>query len=274
MPSALKIRSTSSPASGFLEREQPGQGLDDGDGGAEAGEDLGEFRADRPAAQHDQRLGYPFGLNYLPVRPERGAGQPVQRGDRGIGADVDHDALAGLEDPGAPGAGDRHLAGSGDLPAAADQVAALTGEPVGRHLVVPVVGGLVPDPPGDRRPVGGDLGRPGQAGHPPGLGDQIGGADHHLGWHASEIGAFPADQAGFDPGHVQARFGQRPGRVFAAGPQADHHHIRMLWFAHAGLLPCVASHHAAPARSGLPFRGNSPMGAKGREAGIPGRAFL
>ena len=89
-----------------------------------------------------------------------------------------------------------------------------------------------------------------------------------------EVGAFPADKAGFDPSDVQPGFGQRPGRVFAAGPQADHHHVCMLWFVHAGLLPCVASHHAAPARSGIPFRGNSSDGAERRGPGNPGRGYF
>jgi len=38
MPSAVKIRSISSLASGSLEGQQPRQRLDEGDGGTEAGE--------------------------------------------------------------------------------------------------------------------------------------------------------------------------------------------------------------------------------------------
>ena len=49
---------------------------------------------------------------------------------------------------------DLDLAGTDDGGRAPHEPAALAGEPVDRDLVVPVVGGLVADPPRDRRPVG------------------------------------------------------------------------------------------------------------------------
>ena len=51
----------------------------------------------------------------------------------------------------------RHPARRGDRAVPAEQHAAQAGEPVGRRRVVPVVGGLGPDPLRDRRPVGAAL---------------------------------------------------------------------------------------------------------------------
>ena len=61
--------------------QDPIRALDDGHVTAEAGEDLREFRADRAAAQDDQRVGYPGGLDRLAVRPVRASRQAVDRRD-------------------------------------------------------------------------------------------------------------------------------------------------------------------------------------------------
>jgi hypothetical protein len=39
---------------GLLDRQQAVQGLDHGDGGAEAGKDLGELQSDRATAEHQK----------------------------------------------------------------------------------------------------------------------------------------------------------------------------------------------------------------------------
>jgi hypothetical protein len=101
------------------------------------------------------------------------------------------------------------------------EVTALAGEAVDGRLVVPVVGGFFPDPQGHRSPVRGDRRGAGQAGNPPGLGDEVGGADHHLGRHAAEVRAFAADQPRLDAGDVQARLGQGLSYVLTAWSHAQ-----------------------------------------------------
>ena len=148
------------PGLGLLQRQQPVRALDDGDPAAEPREDLAEFDADRAAAEHHQRAGYPLGLDRLVVGPERRARQARDRrhGRRGAGVDDDPaprpQHLLALTTR--PGGGHGDLAGRADPPVPADQDPALAGEPVRGHLVVPVVGGLVADPARHRRPVGGD----------------------------------------------------------------------------------------------------------------------
>jgi hypothetical protein len=131
---------------GLFERQQPRLRLDHGDLRAEAREDLGQFGADGPAAEHDHRFRHLLGLDDLPVGPVGRARQALDGRDGRCGAAGDDDAFTGAEHPRA----DRHLTGTGDGGVPADQVPALAGEPVGRHLVVPVVGGFLPDPQGDR----------------------------------------------------------------------------------------------------------------------------
>src|ERR1019366_3377985 len=109
---------------------QPGERLDHGDGGAEAGEDLGELGTDRPAAQDHERLRHLLGLNDVPVCPVRSAGQALDWRDGRIGPAPHDDALAGAEDPVALAGADGHLPGPGDLGGTADQMPALAGETV------------------------------------------------------------------------------------------------------------------------------------------------
>jgi hypothetical protein len=55
------------------------------------------------------------------------------------------------------------------------------------------------------------------------LGDEIGGADHHLRGHTAVERALPADQVSLDADDIQAGLGELLGRELAAGsePQDD-----------------------------------------------------
>ena len=108
------------------------------------------------------------------------------------------------------------------------QPAALSLEPVDGHRVVPVVGGLLADAAGHRGPCRLHGGGAGHAGHPSGLGQQVGGTDHHLGGHTPPVRTFTADQLGVHPHHVQTGLGQPTGCILAAGAHAHHDHISML----------------------------------------------
>ncbi len=83
---------------------------------------------------------------------------------------------------------------------------------VDRDLVVPVVGRLVADPLRHRSPVGLDRRRTGHAVDPARLGDQVGGADHHLARDAPVVRALAADQPRLDarPRSVRLRRAVRP----------------------------------------------------------------
>ncbi len=134
----------------LLDREQPVLRLDHRDRDAEPREDLGQFHADRTAAEHEQRRRQRRDLDRLVVGPERRAGQPVDRRDRR------RTCRRPARRPGGRRWSRRRprpCFGPTSRAGAADEAAALAGEPVDRDLVVPVVGGLVPDPRGDRRPV-------------------------------------------------------------------------------------------------------------------------
>src|SRR5487761_1423906 len=85
------------------------------------------------------------------------------------------------------------------------------------------------------RPVWAHGGRPGDAGYPAGLGQQVGGPDHHLRRNAPPVRALTADQLGLDPGHVHPGLGQPPGGVLAARTHPDHHDVGF-FDVHARLL--------------------------------------
>lgn len=93
--------------------EQAVAGLDELDGGAEAGERLGELAADRPAAEHDEGVGERLEVEDRLVRQVAGLGEPGDRWEKGRRAGGEDEAagangpLAGGEGPG------RHEAGRG-----------------------------------------------------------------------------------------------------------------------------------------------------------------
>ncbi len=219
---------------GFLGWQQPPGLLDHGDPGAEPGKNLGKFCPDRPAAQHQQRGRDPGGLDGLPVGPVGGARQAVDGRDGRLRARVDHDAPPGPEHVPAH----RDLARRGDPAVPAEQGAALAGEPVHRDLVVPVVGGFLPDPPGDRGPVRVDLRAPGQAGDPASLGQQVRRADHHLGRDAAPVGALPADQPGLHARDRQAGHGEPFRGVLTARAHAQDDDIHLV-HGHSRLHGCI-----------------------------------
>jgi hypothetical protein len=175
---------------------------------------LRELRADRAAADDRERAGQRLGGDGVAVGPVGHVGQARdrRRGRRRAGGQ--DDATAGAEHPLADG----DLARRSDAGPAADEHPTLADEPVHRHLVVPGVGRLGPDPGGDRRPVRRHGGHPGQAVDPAGLGKRARGADHHLRRHAPPIRALAADQLGLHTHHGKARLGQPPGDLLAADP--------------------------------------------------------
>jgi hypothetical protein len=203
---------------GFLEREQTVECLDDGDVDAEAGVHLGEFRADRSAAEHDDRRRQCLGFDRLVIGPERGLGEPGDRRDTSGGAGGDDHGTCGpvsvsvdLDDV------------SGDeSPATTNEGSALADEAVDRDGVVPVVGGLDSDPRGDRSPVGGHGRRAGETGDPARLGERVRRADHHLRRDATPVRALTADEARLDADDGQPGSGQVSGDVLAARAHPEH----------------------------------------------------
>jgi hypothetical protein len=109
------------------------------------------------------------------------------------------------------------------------------GEAVHRHLVVPVGGGFLCDATGDRRPRRGHGGLPRGAVHPCGLGQQVGGAHHHLRRDAPVVGALTAHEVLVNGHDAQscARRARREG--LATGAEADDHEVAL--GAHAASLP-------------------------------------
>ena len=155
------------------------------------------------------------------IGPVGGAGQPVDRGNRRLGAGGEHQSARRAEL--LPASDDGAAAGHGG--AATDEPAALAGEPFNGDRVVPVVGGLLPDPPGHDRPVRLNGGVPGQLAGPSRLGEGVRRPDDHLARHASPVRAFPADQGRLDAHHIQARFGEAPGDELPAHTEPDHDHV-------------------------------------------------
>src|SRR5690348_18432866 len=78
------------------------------------------------------------------IGPVGSTGQPVDRGNRRLGPGGEHQSARRAEL--APAGDDGAAAGHGG--ATTDEPAALAGEPLNRDRVVPVVSGLLPDPPG------------------------------------------------------------------------------------------------------------------------------
>ena len=229
---------------GFLGRQQAPGPLDHRDPGPEPGKNLGQFRADRPAAEHQERRRDLGGLDGFPVGPVRGAGQALDGRDERLGPRVDDDGTPGPEHIPAH----RDLARRGDPAVTAQQGAALAGEPVDRDLVVPVIGGFFPDPLGHRGPVRMYLGVPGQARDPASLGEQVRGADHHLGRDTAPVRALAADQPGLHGGHRQAGRGEPFRGVLAPRAHAQDHDIHLV--------------HGHPASAALTVRGASVRGPR------------
>ena len=68
--------------------------LDHGDAAAEAPVGLGEFEAHIAAAENDQVLGHPVEFEKLDVSQRPGIRQPGNRRNRGVGAQVQENAVA------------------------------------------------------------------------------------------------------------------------------------------------------------------------------------
>lgn len=100
-------------------------------------------------------------------------------------------------------------------------MAPLALEAIHRHLVVPRVGGLLPDAPGDRRPVGRHHGRARHTGDAPALRQEVGGADHHFGGDTTPVGAFSPDELGFDADDLEPCLGQLTCYLLTARSQPD-----------------------------------------------------
>ena len=207
----------------LLDRDQAVGHLDHGDVDAVAGEDLRELAADRPATEHHDRpgqLGHRDGVAVGPVR------RPLQALDRrrgGLGAGVEHDALAG----GVRRAADADPAGTGEHAPAAHEAGAAVLEPLDRDGVVPVVGGLVTDPLGHRCPVGLDPRGAAEVGDLARVGDHVRGRDHHLRRHAAVVGALPADQPVLDPDDVEPGASELDGDVLAARSEPEHDDVAL-----------------------------------------------
>ena len=68
----------------------------------------------------------------------------------------------------------------------------------------------------------------GDAGHPPRLGQHVGGAQQRLRGHAGVVGAFAADQVLLDDRDLQAAVGEAAGADLARGPGAEHDRVVLL----------------------------------------------
>ena len=137
----------------------------DGHARSEAGERLRHLGADRPAAEHDQRARQLGGLRRRPgwsstaCPPDpRSAGRPAR-------SRCSARRPCGPRRSGSLGTCTVTSLAPVIVPRAAHERGRPCDEPVDGHLVVPVVGRLVPDPGVHRRPVRGDrrASRPGRA---------------------------------------------------------------------------------------------------------------
>jgi hypothetical protein len=224
-PDAFPAEHLADQLAGFrlLGRQQPVRGLDNSDRGPESGERLGQFHADRAAADDGERGRGLLGLQSLTIGPVGGTGQPVDRGNRWLGPGGEHQSARRAELLSAND--DGTAAGHGG--ATPDEPAALAGEPLNGDRVVPVIGGLLPDPPGHDRPVRLNRGISCQLADPSRLGEGVRRPDDHLARHASPVRAFPADQGRLDAHHPQARFGEASGDELPAHTKPDHDHVRL-----------------------------------------------
>ncbi len=109
------------------------------------------------------------------------------------------------------------------------------GDPVGRDGVVPVVGGLVADALGDDREVGSDRRAARQLGDAPRLGEQVAGADEHLGRDAAPVGTLAADQLGLDRDHGEPGLGEPRDERLSSGPETDNDDVTLV-STHAPIL--------------------------------------
>jgi hypothetical protein len=107
--------------------------------------------------------------------------------------------------------------------------AALVGEPVDRDLVVPVGGGLITYPVGDRAPIRAHIRTPGQPRKTQCLGQRITGADHHLGRDTGEIWALATDQAFFYTGDIQSGTCQALCHGLTADTHSEHDDTCVGW---------------------------------------------
>ena len=98
---------------------------------------------------------------------------------------------------------------------------ALALEPLDRDLVVPRVGDLSRIRRATGAQSGVTIGRPGHAGDAPPLGQQVGGAHHHLGGDAAPVRALAADELGLDADDVETRLGQVLRDLLPPGAEAD-----------------------------------------------------
>lgn len=203
----------------LLPRNQAIGPFDNVDPGAEPGERLGQFEPDRAATDHDQRRGRPFDADGVAVGPVRRVAKPVDGRNRGLGAAVDHDRACDGE---LLTVVDRDRMGPGDPSVPADEVAALALEPVDGDLVVPVVGGLGPDPLEHRRVVRVNLDTARQFRDTARLGQRVRGADHHLARHAPVVRAFATDEVLVDPHHRESGLGELPGDGLPSWAHSDH----------------------------------------------------
>ena len=149
---------------------------------------------------------------------------PAIGGALGVGAGVEHHAARG-DVRRVP---DDDAAGTVEPAGAPHEADARVEEPVDGRRVVPVVGGLLPHPPGDLGPVGLDLRGAGEVGDPVHARDGVRGGDHHLRRHAAVVGALAADQAVLDRDHVEAGPPQLDGGVLPSGAEPDHDDIDVL----------------------------------------------
>ena len=155
------------------------------------------------------------------IGPVGGTGQPVDRGNRRLGPGGEHQSARRAELLSASDDG----AAAGHGGATTDEPAALAGEPLNGDRVIPVVGGLLPDPPGHDRPVRLNGGVSGQLADPSRLGEGVRRPDDHLARHASPVRAFPADQGRLDAHHIQARVGEASGDELPTHTEPDHDHV-------------------------------------------------
>src|SRR5207244_6716806 len=174
--------------------------LDDRDLDAEAGEHLSQLQPDRTASQDGQRRGESFDLDRLAIGPEGDLAQSGDRGNGGRGAGRDHDRPGGFVHD----AIDRDLSRPGQPSGAAYEMTALLLEALDRHPIVPVIGRLLADPPGDRAPIRRHARVSGTPWHAATLGQQVIAAYHHLGRNAAIVGTLATEQVAFDTDDVRS----------------------------------------------------------------------
>ena len=225
MPSSANTSASSRAASGSSGRDQPVAVLDDRHPDPEAREHLGQLAADRAAADHDQRARQLGDLHGVAVGPVRRPREPVDRRRRRPGAGVEHHAAPGRvrDRLAAVGRLDLDPAGAGQPGDAVERRSRPASSRRRRRRCRPSrsVASLARCAAATGAQLGSIDASPASAARPAGLGQGVGGPDHHLGRDAAVVRALAADQVLVDGHDLEAGLRGSRGERLAAGAEPD-----------------------------------------------------